>query len=90
MKKRVGIYEAKATFSQMLKAVRERGASFEITDRGQPVAVLSPLNREETFADRMSSLIIDGTIIPANNPEKNIELVVKKAGALKRFLESRD
>ena len=39
---RVGIRELRQRASELLRQV-ERGESFEITDRGRPVAVLTPL-----------------------------------------------
>lgn len=38
----VGMLEAKARFSELLERV-ERGETIEITKRGHPVAVISPL-----------------------------------------------
>ena len=50
----IGTLEAKNRFSELLERVR-RGQIFEITRRGQPVALLHPLDRsEETAASKPS------------------------------------
>ena len=61
---RVGARRLRHELSDILKRVWE-GESFEITDRGKPVARLVPLPERESLWDR---LVADGKIIPASRP----------------------
>ena len=67
---RVGIRELRQNLSVYVKRVREEGRSYEVTERGQPVARLTPL------ADRPGSLIeqmiADGRIAPAQRPWRDV------------------
>ena len=56
----VGIRELRQRASELLRYV-ERGESFEITDRGRPVALLSPLPSGSAY----QRLLADGSIAPA-------------------------
>jgi prevent-host-death family protein len=60
---RVGIRELRQNLSVYVKRVREEGRNYEVTERGEPVARLSPL------ADRPMStyerLVAEGRIAPA-------------------------
>jgi prevent-host-death family protein len=49
---RVGVRELRQNLSVYLREI-ERGKSFEITDRGQPVAMLVPLPRAATPLERL-------------------------------------
>jgi prevent-host-death family protein len=42
---RVGVHELRRNFRVWLRRVRD-GETFEVTDRGKPVALLAPLPRE--------------------------------------------
>jgi len=57
----VGIRELRQRASELLRQV-ERGESIEITDRGRPVAVLSPLPSASAY-DR---LLAEGEIVRAS------------------------
>lgn len=63
---RVGIRELRQNLSVYVRRVREEGRAYEVTERGEPVARLTPL------ADRPASLIeqmiADGRITPAARP----------------------
>ncbi len=56
----VGIRELRQRASELLRAV-ERGETFEITDRGRAVAVLSPLPSGSPYA----RMLAEGAIILA-------------------------
>lgn len=60
---RVGIRELRQNLSVYLRRVQEEGTSYEVTERGEPVARLTPL------ADRPTSIyqqmVADGRITPA-------------------------
>jgi len=58
---RVGIRELRQRASELLRQV-ERGESIEITDRGRPVAVLSPLPP----GGRYRRMLVEGEIARAS------------------------
>lgn len=63
---RVGIRELRQNLSVYVKRVREEGRSYEVTERGEPVAQLRPLaDRPESLIEQM---IADGRITPAKRP----------------------
>ena len=57
----VGIRELRQRASELLRHV-EQGASIEITDRGRPVAVLSPLPSGSAY----KRLVVEGEIVRAS------------------------
>jgi prevent-host-death family protein len=84
-------YEAKARLSEILRKVR-RNKRVVITHHGKPVAEIGPISPsrrdlEGTLADLENSGILsrgDSSALETMAP------VVRKPGALKRFLENRD
>jgi prevent-host-death family protein len=61
---RVGARQLRHELGAILRRVWE-GESFEITDRGKPVARLVPLPERQSLYDR---LVADGVIVPAKRP----------------------
>jgi prevent-host-death family protein len=60
---RVGIRELRQNLSVYVKRVREEGRAYEVTERGEPVARLTPLsNRPASTYER---LVAEGRITPA-------------------------
>lgn len=59
MAERVGVRELRQNLSQWLRRV-ERGESFEVTERGKPVAQLSPLPSDNNVIAR---LVAEGHIV---------------------------
>lgn len=60
---RVGIRELRQNISVYLKRVQEDGTSYEVTERGEPVARLTPLpDRPTSIYERM---VAEGRITPA-------------------------
>jgi prevent-host-death family protein len=57
---RVGVRELRQRASELLRRV-ENGESFEVTDRGRPVAVLAPLP-DQSPLDRLRTA---GDLVPA-------------------------
>jgi prevent-host-death family protein len=57
----IGALEAKTRFSELLEQVRH-GQVFEITRRGQPVAMLQPLEKSGRPAPRKSSCSLSGRL----------------------------
>jgi len=60
---RVGIRELRQNLSVYVKRVREDGRAYEVTERGEPVARLTPL--EGRPMSRIERMIADGRITPA-------------------------
>jgi prevent-host-death family protein len=59
----VGIRELRQNLSVYVKRVREEGRAYEVTERGEPVARLTPLsNRPPSTYERM---VAEGRITPA-------------------------
>lgn len=60
---RVGIRELRQNLSVYVRRVHEEGRAYEVTERGEPVARLTPLEgRPTSLIERM---IADGRITPA-------------------------
>jgi prevent-host-death family protein len=59
---KVGIRELRQNLSVYVRRVREDGQAYEVTERGEPVARLMPL---EGFATRIERMMADGQIAPA-------------------------
>jgi prevent-host-death family protein len=63
---RVGVRELRQNLSVYLKHVREEGRAYEVTERGEPVAHLTPLpDRPVSTYERM---LAEGRITPAKRP----------------------
>ena len=56
----VGIRELKAGLSGYLSQIRREARTVIVTDRGQPIAEISPISA--TVDERMRALMADGTI----------------------------
>jgi len=83
-------YEAKTRFSEILRKVRE-GQSVFVSYHGRPVAEIRPVAEEETFEQRLDRLEAEGLLVsPKHPPRAKMRPVVRRPGALKRFLDSRD
>ena len=61
---RVGIRQLRQNLSVYVKRVREEGRAYEVTERGEPVARLSPL--AERPVSIIEQMIADGRITPAS------------------------
>ncbi len=82
-------YEAKARFSEILRQVRE-GKTVYISYRGEPVAELRPLSEPEDLSDRLRRLKEEGVLQRPLQRQRTLRPVVRKPGALARFLAERD
>jgi prevent-host-death family protein len=75
---RVGIRELRQNLSVYVKRVRDEGRAYEVTERGEPVARLTPL------ADRPASIyeqmVADGRITPATRRIEDLPPPVKLPG----------
>lgn len=82
-------YEAKARLSELLARVR-KGDIVTITHRGKPVAQLRPIDPTEmSLEERLDDLQRAGILSPPRGP-RAFRPLVKRPGALRRFLESRE
>lgn len=82
-------YEAKAKFSEIIRKVGS-GQRIIITYRGTRIAEICPYNDEnQTLKDNLERLEADGVLEPPSPPKGDLRPIVKRPGALKRFLESR-
>jgi prevent-host-death family protein len=80
-------YDAKARFSELLRKVRS-GRSVTITYRGEPVAEIRPIQRPDSSEARIEQLGERGLVTP-RPPREPLTPVVRRRGALQRFLEDR-
>ena len=92
MKRVYSIYEAKAKFSEILRAVRERGDTITISYHGEPVAEIRPLESAGSdVQQRIAELEARGVLVPAEAETVRLpEPIVRRRGALERFLAERD
>ena len=82
-------YEAKAKFSEILRKVRE-GKRVYITYRGREVAEIKPIEKEETFEERLEKLRERGILSGPADRKAGWKPIARRPGALKRFLEERE
>jgi len=83
-------YEAKAKLGEIIRKVRA-GGSVVITYHGRPVAEVRPFTDEEGDLERrLQRLEGEGVVTPPREPSAVPRPVVRRAGALRRFLESRE
>ena len=67
---RVGIRELRQNLSVYVRRVREEGRAYEVTERGEPVARLTPL--EDRPMSTIERMIADGRITPATRRWEDI------------------
>jgi prevent-host-death family protein len=86
MKKAYSIYEAKAKFSEIIRAVKQK-RRIVVTERGVPVARVVPYRSEdqESMEERLKRLGESGIIIEAEN-RFSAQPVQVIPGASDRFL----
>ena len=84
------LYEAKAKLSAIVRRVRE-GHTVVVTVHGEPAVEIRPIAKKaQSFEERYAELVARGVIIPAKSNQRSFKTVVRRPGALKRFLEERD
>lgn len=83
-------YEAKTQFSEILRKVRA-GQSVLVSYHGRTVAEIRPIEEAQTLEQRFERLKAQGLLIPPREPRRTkLQPIVRRPGALKRFLESRE
>ena len=90
MKKTYGIYEVKANLSKIIRHIQKQHLAIEITDRGRPVAMLSPLVEEEKSLDQRMTEFVNEGVITFGSDSNHLQTLKKVPGALARFLMDRD
>jgi prevent-host-death family protein len=75
---RVGIRELRQYLSVYVRRIREEGRTYEVTERGEPVARLTPL--EDRPMSLIEQMIADGRITPATRRIENLPPPVKLPG----------
>jgi len=87
--RRVGSREFKNRLGRYLSAVR-KGQSLVITDRGRPVAKVSPPDREElpeeSLEDRLRELEAQGLIRLAKRPMRRFKAVAARGKSASQML----
>jgi prevent-host-death family protein len=82
-------YEAKARLSELLAHVR-KGDAVTITHRGEPVAEVRPVEKAEpSLAARIDDLRRKG-LVAQKGERRPLKTLIRKQGALQRFLDSRE
>ena len=82
-------YEAKARFSEVLRQVRD-GKTVMVSYRGKPVAEIHAIREApETIETRLEDLERQGILVRSDEPRNPMKPVVRRPGALKRFLAER-
>jgi prevent-host-death family protein len=76
LKEEIGIRELKNKISSIVRQVREESAEYIITHHGRPVAILRPINEEDTQAlekqkavESWQKLLENGNAISESEPE---------------------
>ncbi len=83
-------YEAKARFSELLRLVRE-GQTVTVSYRGEPVAEVRPIRQApKSILERLDDLQRRGIVVPSQGGRAPLHPVVRREGALDRFLAERD
>ncbi len=88
MSKTYSIYETKAKLSEILRQVKA-GQEIIVSERGHPIAKISSFSPKEGWEGRIEALITGGQIIKAAE-KTDLEILVKRKGALETFLAERD
>lgn len=92
MKKVYSVYEAKARLSEILRLVRERGATVTVTHHGEPVAEIRPIPAGSAggLEARIAELEARGAVVAGSGRSNGLRVVARREGALERFLAERD
>jgi prevent-host-death family protein len=82
-------YEAKARFSEVLRQVR-LGSSVLVSYRGQAVAEIRPVEPGDSTEGRLRNLESRGVIGKMTSVSTELRPILRRRGALDRFLELRE
>lgn len=83
-------YEAKAKFSEVIRKVRA-GQTVRIAYHGEEIAEVRPLyGVRASLGKRVARLEEQGVLSRPRKPGGTLRPLVRRPGALRRFLESRE
>ena len=84
------LYEAKAKLSAIIRKVRE-GQPVVVTLNGEPVVEIRAIApKDQGLEGRMKELDERGVLVRPPKGPFGLKRIVKRPGALKRFLDERD
>jgi len=90
MRDTYSLYEAKAKLSAIIRRVRE-GRPVVVTLHGEPVAEIRAISpRSGGLVNRMEQLVERGIVVRNPSRGSTARPIVKRPGALKRFLDDRN
>lgn len=90
MRDTYSLYEAKTKFSAIVRQVRE-GRRILVTVHGKPVAEIRPVQGDDGGIEaRLERLVARGIVIRPERRSARLGPVVRRPGALGRFLRDRD
>lgn len=90
MRDTYSLYETKARLSAIIRQVRE-GHRVVVTVHGNPVAEIRPIAPSgDTLEQRLGSLAERGIVVRSAKPASKRQAIVRRPGALTRFLADRD
>ncbi len=90
MRDTYSLYEAKAKLSAIIRRVRE-GRPVVVTLHGEPVAEIRAVSpRSGGLVHRMEQLVERGIVVRNPSRGSTTRPIVKRPGALKRFLDDRN
>ena len=90
MKDTFSLYETKARLSAIIRRVRE-GHSVVVTVHGEPVAEIRPIAPGPAdLAERLGQLAERGMLVRPGQAATRPRRIVRRRGALNRFLRDRD
>ena len=82
------VHEAKAKLSEILRRVKQ-GKSVTISERGRDIARVVPLEPPRGLSARLDHLQHEGVVVPGKGDLTTIRPLVRRRGALQRFIQSR-
>ena len=82
------VHEAKAKLSEIPRTV-QGGRAVVISDRGREVARVVPIERPKALGQRLVRLEEEGGLLRRDGSVTLIKPIVRRRGALRRFLASR-
>ena len=82
------MHEARRKLTEILRKVKQ-GRSVTISERGREIARVIPIDTPVELDNRIEHLRRQGVILPATESRDAIRPIVRRPGALRRFLASR-
>lgn len=82
------VHEAKAKLSELLRSVK-RGRTVTISEHGREIALVTPVPIAPDLRSRLERLETEGVVVPAAGAVADVRPLLRKRGALQRFLRAR-